>query len=81
MGVVVGLLSVAGSEYGLWASQDVEARGSGVVRPVRRLFGQDGADEADDGVAVRVDPRDVRELAPCRASRIRANWACAATGP
>ena len=44
---------------GAAAGQDVEAEVAAAFGPFVGLFGQDGADEADDRVAVGEDPHDV----------------------
>ena len=41
------------------AALDLESEVSAALKPFVGLLGQDGADEADDGVAVRDDPDDI----------------------
>ena len=62
MSVVGGhLLGVGGVGDGgdAGAGEDVEAEVAAAFGPFVVLFGQDGADEADQGVAVGEDPDDV----------------------
>jgi hypothetical protein len=56
-GVVHLLGVVAGGDAG--AGEDVEAEVAAAFGPFVVLFGQDGADEADEGVAVGEDADDV----------------------
>jgi hypothetical protein len=56
---LVGLLWLGdGGESGL--GEDVEAEVAASFYPVVVLFGQDGADQADEGAAVGEDADDVR---------------------
>jgi len=50
---------LAGGEDGAGSCQDFEAEVAALFGPLAVLFGQDGADEADDGVAVGEDVDDV----------------------
>jgi hypothetical protein len=50
---------VFGDEDGAGAGQNVEGEVAASFGPFAVLLGQDGADEADEGVAVGEDPDDV----------------------
>jgi hypothetical protein len=54
-----GLLRVGGHENGAGFGEDVEAEVSAAFDQSDVSFGEDGADEADQGVTVREDPDDV----------------------
>ena len=51
------------------AGQDVEAEVAALLGPLVVLLGQDGADQADDGVPVGEDADDVGAAADLRLSR------------
>ena len=61
LGVAVGghLRVCAGCECDAGAGEDVEAEVAAAFGPFVVLFGQDSADEADQGVAAGEDPDDV----------------------
>ena len=54
-----GDIAAAGCEGEAGAGEDVEAEVAAAFGPFVVLLGQDGADEADQGVAVGEDPDDV----------------------
>jgi hypothetical protein len=56
---LVHLLGGAGNECGTGAGQDLEAEVAASFGPFVVLLGEDGAGQADEGVAAGEDPDDV----------------------